>query len=78
MGAPEFKRLKSTVHWFNDSKGYGWLNATPETKDKQIFIHYTAIEGGGFLTVAEGQEVEFDLIEGPKGPQAARVVKGAV
>ena len=63
---------KGTVKWFNDSKGYGFLSC--ESHDL-VFIHYTAIQGDGFKTLTEGQSVEFDLIEGPKGPQAANVVK---
>ena len=63
------------IKWFNDSKGYGFIQA--DGTDQDVFVHYTAIQGEGFKTLAEGQKVEFDLIEGPKGPQAANVIKSA-
>jgi CspA family cold shock protein len=64
------------VKWFNDSKGYGFIQAEGgETRD--VFVHYTAIQGEGFKTLAEGQKVDFELIDGPKGPQAANVSKAA-
>lgn len=63
------------VKWFNDSKGYGFIQA--QGTDRDVFVHYTAIAGDGFKTLAEGQQVDFDLIEGPKGPQAANVTKAA-
>jgi CspA family cold shock protein len=62
-----------SVKWFNDAKGYGFIQQ--EGSDKDVFVHYTAIQGDGFKTLAEGQKVEFDLIDGPKGPQAANVSK---
>lgn len=62
-----------SVKWFNDSKGYGFIQSDAAAGD--IFVHYTAITGEGFKTLAEGQNVQFDLIEGPKGPQAANVSK---
>jgi cold shock protein len=68
---------KSRVKFFNDAKGFGFIEAIPGTT-KDIFIHYTAITGDGFKTVVEGQDVEFELIDGPKGPQAMNVVKGKV
>ncbi|OFZ81581.1 MAG: cold-shock protein [Bdellovibrionales bacterium RIFOXYD1_FULL_53_11] len=61
------------VKWFNDSKGYGFIHA--DGNDRDIFVHYTAIKGEGFKTLSEGQKVDFELIEGPKGPQAANVAK---
>jgi CspA family cold shock protein len=61
------------VKWFNDAKGYGFIQQ--EGSDKDVFVHYTAIQGEGFKTLAEGQKVEFELIEGPKGPQASNVAK---
>jgi cold shock protein len=64
-----------TVKWFNDSKGYGFVQGEGEARD--IFVHYTAIQGEGFKTLAEGQKVVFDLIDGPKGPQASNVTKAA-
>ena len=64
-----------TVKWFNDAKGYGFIQQ--DGSDKDVFVHYTAIQGEGFKTLAEGQKVEFELIDGPKGPQAANVSKVA-
>jgi CspA family cold shock protein len=64
-----------SVKWFNDSKGYGFIQA--EDTDRDIFVHYSAIQGDGFKTLAEGQKVNFELIDGPKGPQAANVMKAA-
>ena len=61
------------VKWFNDSKGYGFIQA--DGSDQDIFVHYTSIQGDGFKTLVEGQKVEFELIEGPKGPQASNVAK---
>lgn len=61
------------VKWFNDAKGYGFIQQDGSEKD--VFVHYTAIQGDGFKTLAEGQKVEFELIDGPKGPQAANVSK---
>lgn len=59
------------VKWFNNKKGYGFIH-TDEGED--VFVHYSAIQGDGFKTLNEGQEVEFEISEGPKGPQAANVV----
>ena len=64
---------KGTVKWFNATKGYGFIS-TEEEGD--VFVHYTALEDTGeFRTLDEGQEVEFEIVEGEKGPQAANVVK---
>jgi CspA family cold shock protein len=63
--------LNGKVKWFNDAKGYGFIE-TSEGKD--IFVHYSAIQKEGFKTLSEGQAVEFDIVEGAKGPQAANVV----
>jgi len=60
------------VKWFNEAKGYGFIER-PEGGD--LFVHYSAIQGNGFRTLAEGQEVEFDVVDGPKGKQAANVIK---
>ncbi|MGQ9694798.1 MAG: cold shock domain-containing protein [Thermodesulfobacteriota bacterium] len=65
-------RLIGRVKWFNDSKGYGFIE---QEGGKDIFVHYTAIQGEGFKTLAEGQKVEFEITEGAKGPQATKVVK---
>ncbi|MDI9388788.1 MAG: cold-shock protein [Synergistota bacterium] len=61
-----------TVKWFNDSKGYGFIT-TDEGKD--VFVHFSAISGEGFKSLAEGQKVSFDVVDGEKGPQAANVQK---
>ena len=60
-----------TVKWFNDRKGYGFIAVDGE---RDCFVHYTAIQPEGFKTLREGQTVNFDIVEGPKGPQAANVV----
>ncbi|MCX5715724.1 MAG: cold shock domain-containing protein [Candidatus Omnitrophica bacterium] len=63
---------KGTVKWFNDQKGYGFI--TPED-GKDVFVHHSSIQGDGFKTLAEGQQVEFEITKGPKGDQATNVVK---
>lgn len=66
-------RTTGTVKWFNDEKGYGFLNRSDGEKD--VFVHYSAISGQqGFKKLAEGQAVEFDVVQGTKGPAAANVV----
>ena len=60
-----------TVKWFNDSKGFGFI--TPEDGSKDVFAHFSAISSDGFRSLAEGQQVTYDLEEGPKGPQAANI-----
>ena len=65
-------KLMGRVKWFNDSKGYGFIE---QEGGRDIFVHYTAIQGDGFKSLAEGQKVEFEIIEGTKGPQATKVVK---
>ncbi len=60
-----------TVKWFNESKGYGFIK--PSDGGKDVFVHFSAIQGSGFRTLAEGQAVDFDVENGPKGPQAANV-----
>ncbi len=65
-------RSHGSVKWFNEAKGYGFIKI--ETGD-DVFVHYSAIQCDGFKTLAEGQEVEFDLVEGQKGKQAANVIK---
>ncbi|MBI4839534.1 MAG: cold shock domain-containing protein, partial [candidate division NC10 bacterium] len=63
------------VKWFNDAKGYGFIER-PDGDD--VFVHYTAIQGTGFRSLSEGVEVEFEVVDGPKGKQAANVSKVAV
>ena len=60
-----------TVKWFNESKGFGFI--TPEDGSKDVFVHFSAIASEGFRTLAEGQQVTYDVEDGPKGPQAANV-----
>jgi CspA family cold shock protein len=66
-------RTIGNVKWFNDSKGFGFI--TPENGEKDCFVHHTAIQGGGFKTLAEGERVEFDMVQGQKGPAAENVVR---
>jgi len=60
------------VKWFNDAKGYGFIQAEA---GEDVFVHYTAIQANGFKSLAEGDKVEFEVTTGPKGPQAANVRK---
>jgi len=66
-------RTTGTVKWFNDSKGFGFI--TPEDGSKDCFVHHSAIQANGFRTLAEGARVEFDIVEGQKGPAAENVVQ---
>ena len=66
-------RVTGTVKWFNDAKGYGFI--TPENGDKDCFVHHTAIQADGFRSLAEGERVEFEIVQGQKGPAAERVTK---
>ncbi|HEX7045003.1 MAG TPA: cold-shock protein [Burkholderiales bacterium] len=60
-----------TVKWFNDSKGYGFIS--PADGGKDVFVHHSAIQGTGFKTLVEGQKVQFEVTQSPKGPSAANV-----
>ncbi len=62
--------VKGTVKWFNEKKGYGFIE---QKEGDDVFVHFSAISGDGFKTLAEGQAVEFEVIQGEKGPQAAKV-----
>ncbi len=65
--------VQGTIKWFSDQKGYGFI--TPEGGKKDVFVHFSALQGEGFKTLAEGQLVSFDITQGPKGEQAENVVK---
>jgi CspA family cold shock protein len=66
------KVQQGTVKWFNSEKGYGFIQVEG---GNDVFVHYTAILGDGFRTLEEGQSVEFEIVEGQRGPQAANVTK---
>ena len=63
--------MRGTVKWFNAAKGFGFI--TPTDGGDDVFAHYSAIEMEGYKTLSEGQEVEYDLEQGPKGPKAAKI-----
>jgi CspA family cold shock protein len=63
---------KGHVKWFNATKGYGFIS---QEGGKDVFVHFSAIQGDGFKSLDEGQEVEFEVTDGPKGPQAVNVTK---
>ena len=63
---------EGTVKWFNESKGFGFIE---QEAGKDVFVHYSAISGSGFKTLNEGDKVQFEIVDGPKGPAAANVMK---
>jgi CspA family cold shock protein len=67
--------MKGKVKWFNDQKGYGFI--TPEDGSRDLFVHHSAILSDGFRTLAENQEVEFEIVQSDKGPKATNVKKAA-
>jgi CspA family cold shock protein len=68
------ERIKGTVKWFNNAKGYGFLG---RDGGADVFIHYSAITSDGYKSLQEGDKVEFEIVQGQKGPQAANVIKVA-
>lgn len=70
----EGQKGKGRVKWFNDAKGYGFIE---QENGQDVFVHYSAIQGEGYKSLREGQDVVFDVIDGAKGPQAANVMKAA-
>ena len=65
------EKVNGTVKWFNESKGYGFIE---QESGPDVFAHFSAIESEGYKTLAEGQKVEFEVTDGEKGPQAERIV----
>ncbi len=65
-------RINGTVKWFNDAKGFGFIQ---REGGPDVFVHFSAIQSNGFKSLAEGDKVEFEIVDGQKGPQAANVVK---
>lgn len=68
------ERITGTVKWFNDAKGFGFIQ---QENGPDVFVHFSALQQDGFKSLAEDEQVEFEVTEGPKGPQAANVTKVA-
>lgn len=66
--------MTGTVKWFNNSKGFGFIG---RDDGADVFVHFTAISGDGYKSLQEGEKVQFEIVQGPKGPQAANVTKAA-
>lgn len=67
------KMMTGVVKWFSNEKGYGFI--TPEGGGKDVFVHHSAVQGEGYKTLDEGQRVQFEVTQGPKGEQAANLIK---
>jgi len=74
QGRQSTMRITGKVKWFNNAKGYGFIE---RESGSDVFVHFSAIQGNGFRTLEEGQAVEFEIVDGPKGPQAGNVTKPA-
>jgi len=72
QGRESTMRIAGKVKWFNNAKGYGFIE---RDSGSDVFVHFSAIQGAGFRTLEEGQAVEFEIVDGPKGPQAGNVTK---
>jgi CspA family cold shock protein len=73
-GGYEVDRLKGTVKWFNNAKGYGFIG---REEGPDVFVHYSAVTAEGYKSLQEGDKVEFEITQGPKGQQAANVTKAS-
>lgn len=69
-------KVSGKVKWFNNAKGYGFIEYEPGKRD--VFVHYSSIQEDGYKTLKEGEAVEFDITQGPRGPQAENVMKAAL
>src|SRR5215813_4136978 len=74
QGRGSTMRITGKVKWFNNAKGYGFIE---RDGGSDVFVHFSAVQGNGFRTLEEGQAVEFEIVDGPKGPQAGNVTKSA-
>jgi cold shock protein len=74
QGRESTMRITGKVKWFNNAKGYGFIE---RDGGSDVFVHFSAVQGNGFRTLEEGQAVEFEIVDGPKGPQAGNVTKPA-
>jgi CspA family cold shock protein len=74
QGRKSTMRITGKVKWFNNAKGYGFIE---RDGGSDVFVHFSAVQGSGFRTLEEGQAVEFEIVDGPKGPQAGNVTKAS-